>query len=175
MAISSGSYTIGTGGDYESLALFEADLEVTATGDLSFEILNNFSISSAVIFNIDMGIYNFVGDFQNYLCSDGYVGNTIDFSTVNTELKNLNVVLTTNKSSVSNASIRFNTGSTGSIHDGTFNGDGFTGSGIQARNTCTFYNLILKNFVNATGAINRNSVAIFIIDGITFYNNSVDR
>jgi hypothetical protein len=64
-AISTGTYTVGTSGDYANRSLFAADL-TTLTGDLTGNQISNITENSNSLFNIVLSGYKFVMDGNGY-------------------------------------------------------------------------------------------------------------
>jgi len=64
MAITSGTHTIGSGGDYATLNAFISDIG-TQTGNLTGQFISDSTVSTAAFFSHDMANYNMVMEADN--------------------------------------------------------------------------------------------------------------
>lgn len=183
-AISAGTYTVGTGGDYATWAIAAADVSVF-TGNLTLNQISNTTEAATIVFDVDMFNYTFNCNGNNYDLSTSGTIHTFRIRNEGTNeiLFHKFNFIRTSAPATQDYALLLTDGIVGTyklcVYNNVFNGGGFIGNAIRLLDdspTALIYNNLIHNVSGdafsiglRTDAINSNS----IIENNTLYNNGV--
>lgn len=163
MAITSGTYTIGSGGDYATLNAFVADLG-TQTGDITGRLISSSTVASNTFMSHDMGGFNLYLDADNDHGGDQTAAYVMTIAHNNNGINPASSVMS-NEGMIEISGFRMNRTVAGSnttksliaafnfsqgdmnVHHMFIDGGGVAGNGIGDKNFATVTHQIWSNLI----------------------------